>query len=195
MSANELQIESGDPFEVVYSAETTDKEVERIAAALHGLQRQSSHSNSSSTDPCVEVAVIRTSLGWHRNIGSTAIVATATVLVFLFAWLFIEGPKQAKEDAKTNRENMSSLMTEKLAPVSERLAVLSATVELLKPEAGKRLGSLMQNNLRGDLNLGLKTVGSGKTGQRKWHKPTRRHPCRLWRELLLTNSRKPMTRI
>ena len=51
---------------------------------------------------------------------------------------------------------------DKLATISQNLAVLTSTVELLKPDAAKNLGKIMKQSLKqsGDADLGLKTLAA-----------------------------------
>jgi hypothetical protein len=128
------------------------------------LKQISSRDVAPSTDSVdlsqikVNLSEIKNDLGWHTKIGGLAI----TAILFLFAWFFLKHPNDSREDALKQREQITADTTaaiqKAISPVTERLSVLTATIELLRPEAGKRLPAAMQENLHGDAALGLETV-------------------------------------
>jgi len=100
---------------------------------------------------------------WHSKVGWWAI----GIAIFFFGFganrIYIQMPNDAREERRQDREDIrreiTAAVAEGNAPLREKLAAIAATLELMKPEAGKRLGAAMRESLGDrDLALGLKTV-------------------------------------
>ena len=65
-------------------------------------------------------------------------------------------------DVQVAVNNGLNPISDKISNMSQNVAVLTATVELLKPDAAKNLGKIMKQSLKqsGDTDLGLKTFAA-----------------------------------
>jgi hypothetical protein len=99
-------------------------------------------------------------LHWHEKIGYAVIVAALCLFGILFSFVFLVLPRT---------QDVDSSITKALLPVNERLATMSATLELLKPHAKNTLPEIMKENLASQKNgnLGLKTVAALATQARE----------------------------
>src|SRR6185437_5269065 len=111
-------------------------------------------SSTSIPDLQREIGTLIERSKWHRTIGWAAISAATIVILFLFGWIFLHLPVEAKHD--------SDAVNERISAINERLATLTTTIEFMKPDPGKRIPTIMNDNLHSgeNLDLGLKTIGA-----------------------------------
>jgi hypothetical protein len=113
-------------------------------------QSTSSETGQIKTD----VALTRSDLAWHRNIGWGIAGAYAVIFSWLLLHYFPHEMEHAREQSKAD-------FASQLQPIGEKLAVLTATIETTRPDASKRLPKLLKQSLDShgpDLRLGVQLV-------------------------------------
>jgi hypothetical protein len=97
-------------------------------------------------------------LGWHEKIAYVAISVAGALFITLFSFVFLVLPRT--QDVNNSVTQGMQPFNEKISNINERLATISANIELLKPTAKNKLPQLIRQNLTAhkDSELGLKTV-------------------------------------
>src|SRR5271157_3417535 len=106
--------------------------------------------SNDSLEIAQNIGRVEERLRWHFGVGSTAIAGAICVALFILGWLFVHGLPERFDK-----------IDGQLSAQSTQLAVLTAKIEVLKPEAGKTLASAMSKSLQSsDQELGLRTVAA-----------------------------------
>jgi hypothetical protein len=153
------ETESLELGDVVYSAEM-DSETrkflnelpDKVAKGIVDGLKQSQPTHS----PNLEIPIIQNNLQWHRTIGWMVIGCAVIVMLFFADRLFWHSPWPTKEDGGRDTE---LALAKAMDPVKTQLAVLTVSIEFLKPNPQSNIPHAMLENLRGeDADLDSKTI-------------------------------------
>jgi hypothetical protein len=116
--------------------------------------RSSAGKDAESQQILEKLATLTERLDWHRKIGWAAMAGLLGGLLFLFGWVFLHMPTQIREqnstEVKIAVDNGIKSLTEKLSATNERLAGISAIVDLLKLTLTKGIPAAMKESLQKD---------------------------------------------
>src|ERR1700722_9606081 len=109
----------------------------------------------ASKEPETEgrLSAIETDLKWHRGIGWGVVGIYAVIFGGFLTWYL---PKELA----SLRESINSDTAKQLSPINERLAAITAILDLRGPDAAKKIGEVLKQNLAQPQapELGLKTI-------------------------------------
>ncbi len=179
VEANSMMDSSANPeqfSEVVYLPEM-DQDSRRLISEITRVLKEWSapkpepitHEPADTSSIRLDVNTLQNDLKWHRTIGWAIALAYASIFGIVLNWLvndkLPEKLNSAKSELNVNIDNQKNELlrasTSQFSTISQQLAVMGATIELLKPEIQKRLGQALQDRATGNgaqLRLNLQTA-------------------------------------